>query len=66
MNDKFSVTFEKLDAYGRADDMKTVIAEHNGDGMWRYVIFDRGAVVAKSAYRYESDLEAKYAGNRAI
>jgi len=45
--------------------MKTVIAEHNGSGMWRYAVFYRGTVIAKSAYSYESDLEAKYAGKLA-
>lgn len=47
--------------------MNTIIAEHNGQGLWRYVVLsNNGAVVRKSTYKYESDLEAKYAGKKYI
>lgn len=43
-----------------------VRAEHNGDGLWRFVAYRLGAVASKSQYRYESDLEALYAGKKAV
>lgn len=43
-----------------------VRAEYNSNGLWRFVTYRLGAVVSKSQYRYESDLEALYAGKKAV
>lgn len=43
---------------------QTVMAEHNGDGLWRFVVYRRGARAYVSGWSYTDDLFAKEAGRR--
>lgn len=44
--------------------MNTIAAEHNRAGLWRFVVYRRGARVHVSGWNYADDLSAKGAGRR--
>lgn len=46
--------------------MSTVMAEHNGAGLWRFVVYRSGARVHISGWNYTDDLQAKHAGRRFV